>query len=410
MHQFHIRKGAVLSLLVLCSLPASAQQDTPPKAAVFTIQDLSANAENKDYEQPITASVSAAFGVGGYSLIPPEKWAGEIQKPGITPRSLLSETVASTVARAVGADLAVTGFFTVEDDRIYISLQCWDVSADVLAAGLQQTARFNIAFYSSLHDRVVEMLPQIRLKIPTGAAAAAAAPVKRQPTVSELTFLSPDDGMEVILVGDTSLGTISDGKLVWQSGGLLLGSRISVEKRKLGFHTSFETVRAAREIRLSPMENEKSRAVELDWTMGQLLGLGGALRLYTRPDSTFFSFGNYFYVQPPLTAAGNPVYHDDANFSVGTYLFFPPESPVRLGVSTGVGWILSVLTGPAATSYADPYWNVINWWLETKILGPVIFLRQEWKYTTGDGPSLLGKRWMMVDNVPLMTLGVMFRW
>ena len=58
--------------------------------------------------------------------------------------------------------------YTVEDDRIYISIQCWDVSADVLAAGLQQTARFNIAFYSSLHDRVVEMLPQIHLETPRG--------------------------------------------------------------------------------------------------------------------------------------------------------------------------------------------------------------------------------------------------
>ena len=158
----------------------------------------------------------------------------------------------------------MTGFYTVEDDRIYISIQCWDVSADVLAAGLQQTARFNIAFYSSLHDRVVEMLPQIHLETPRGPARSTAASVRRQPTVSELTFLSPDDGMEVILPGDTSLGTIADGKLVWQSGGLPLGSRISVEKRKEGFHTSFETVRAAREIRLSPMEDEKSG--QSNWT------------------------------------------------------------------------------------------------------------------------------------------------
>ena len=76
MLQFYRRKGAVLSLLVLCSLPVHAQQDTPPKAAVFTIQDLSVNAENKDYEQAITASVSAAFGVGGYSLIAPRNGRG----------------------------------------------------------------------------------------------------------------------------------------------------------------------------------------------------------------------------------------------------------------------------------------------------------------------------------------------
>ena len=410
MLQFYRRKGAVLSLLVLCSLPVHAQQDTPPKAAVFTIQDLSVNAENKDYEQAITASVSAAFGVGGYSLIAPEKWAGETQKPGMTPRSLLSETVASSVARAVGADLAVTGFYTVEDDRIYISIQCWDVSADVLAAGLQQTARFNIAFYSSLHDRVVEMLPQIHLETPRGPAASTAASVRRQPTVSELTFLSPDDGMEVILAGDTSLGTIADGKLVWQSGGLPLGSRISVEKRKEGFHTSFETVRAAREIRLSPMEDERRP--------GSRTGLdaGTAPRPGRRPAAVHAAGHRLLLLRQLLlrsTSAdcrGQPGLSQRRELVRRDIPLFPPDSPLRFGVSTGVGWILSVLTGPAETSYADPYWNVLNWWLETKILGPVIFLRQEWKYTTGDGPSLLGKRWMMVDNVPLMTLGVMFRW
>ena len=187
------------------------------------------------------------------------------------------------------------------------------------------------------------------------------------------------------------------------------GSRISVEKRKEGFHTSFETVRAAREIRLLPMETKKA---------GSRTGLdaGTAPRPGRRPAAVhaavdcFFSFGNYFYVQPPLTAAGQPVYHNDASLCVGTYLFFPSRLSPAVRCFHGRGVDPLGPHGSGRSQLCRPLLERPRWWLETKILGPVIFLRQEWKYTTGDGPSLLGKRWMMVDNVPLMTLGVMFRW
>ena len=403
----------LFTFLAILSLPAIAQDQagTPKKACVvFTMQDLSVGSENRDYEQPITASVSAAFGVGGYSIIPPDEWNGEVQRRALNSRALLAEATAESVAQAVGADLAVTGYFTVEDDRIYISLQCWDVAAGVLATGLQQTARFNLAFYSSLHDKVAEMLPEIRLAERPAQVASGAALVKKQPTVDDLTFVSPDEGMDVFLVDDARIGAISDGRLVWKSGGLVQGSPFRVEKRKQGFHTSHETVRAAKEIRLSRLESEKTKAFELDWTLGQLLGLGAALRAYTHPDSTFFFVGSYLYAQPPLTAAGSLVFHYDMNLGVGGYLFFPPDFPVRFGVSTGAGFTLSILTGVAGAGYADLYLNVINWWLETKVLGPVIFLRQEWKFTIGEGPNLLGKQWMMAGDIPPMTIGVMFRW
>jgi hypothetical protein len=410
---FPTRTAVFASILVLFALPAHGQQQdagAKTQCAVFTLQDFSTGTENRDYEQPITASVSAAFEVGGYSVIPPEKWSSEAQKRGLDTRALLTESAALSVAQAVGAALAVTGYFTVVDESIYISLQCWDVAAGALAGGLQQTARFNIAFYSSLHDRVAEMLPKIRLTQSPALIGAGGAPVKRVPTLSNLTFVSPDEGMEVFLVDRTRIGAISDGKLVWKTGGLVLGSVFSVEKRKRGFDPSQETVRVASEVRLSRLVSEQKRALEVDWALGQLLGLGAALRVYTRPDTTFFFIGNYLFAQPPLNAAGNPVFHYDMNLGVGAYLFFPPDSVVRFGVSTGAGAILSYLTGPASSSYTDLYLDVFNWWLETRVLGPVIFLRQEWKFTTGGGSSLLGTGWMMIGNVPPVTLGVMFRW
>jgi hypothetical protein len=399
--------AVIVSILALLSLSAYGQQEANAKTlcTVFTIQDLSSGTENKDYQQPISASVTAAFEVGGYGIVAEEKWREQAQKLGLSDRALLGETQALSVAQALGAALAVTGYFTIEGDHIFIALQCWDVGAKVLAAALQQTARFNIAFYSLLHEKVTEMLPQIRL------AQLGGETVIRVPTLSNPIFLSADEGMEVFLVDGTKIGTVSNGKVVWKTDGLVLGSAFSVEKRKSGYDSAQQTLRMASVMRLSPLVRAITKAVELDWTYGQLLGLGGALRLYTRPDHSFVFVGNYIYVQPPLNAAGNVVLHYDLNMGIGTYLFFPPDSMVRFGVSTGVGSIFSFPTaGSAGGAYDDLYLNVLNWWLETRALGPIIFLRQEWKFAAGIGDSALSTGLITVGNIPPVTLGVLFKW
>ena len=401
-----------LTLLVAALAPLPAQEAAAEhnQTVIFTIQDLSTGADTRDYQDPITASISAAFGVAGYAVVPPEKWSDEARRRSLVPRALVSQVNALAVAQAAGGDLAVTGYYLVEGDRIYVSLQCWDVAAGILAAGLQQTARFNLAFYSALHDQVAEMLPKIHLQAAAVPASAGPGPVSRQPALADLTFLSVDEGMELFLAGGTRLGEIKDGRLVWQTGGLVPGSRFIVEKRKLGFHIGRETVRAAREVRLGRLVSEKTKALEVDWTFGQLAGLGASLRIYSRPDAGFFFLGNYFYVQPPLTSAGYTVFHYDISAGIGSYVIFPPDSFVRLGVSTGAGSIATVLTGPAGASYGDLYWDVFNWWIETRVLGPIIFLRQEWKFTLGTGSGLLGRQLMNISYFPPMTLGVVLRW
>jgi hypothetical protein len=406
----HCRPVALFSFLVLCVLPAAAQ-DQPAlqkkSCVVFTMQDLSPSTENAEFAQPITASVRAAIEVGGFSMVGQELWSAEVQRRRLSPRALLAEATALAVAKAVGADMAVTGSYVVQDDQIYVSLQCWDVAAGRLITGLQQKARFNLAFYSFLNDRVTAMLPNIRFQEQHAQSSAAAAP---QLVLPEITFLSPDDGMEILLAGDYSIGVVSDGKLLWKGGGISPGTDLHIEKRKPGYHTSRQTVRAMREIKLSKLEKEHTRAIEVDWTWGQLAGLGSTLRGYLSPDGLFIFSSLYLFMQPPLTSAGSPIFHGDITLGLGGYLFFPPDFPVRLGVSSGLGFVSSNPTSPALPPAADFYIDVINWWIETDLLGPVIFLRQEWKFTLGVGYNYLGTQWMTAANLPPMTLGVMFRW
>ena len=311
MRSQHCRPVALFSFLVLCLLPVAAEDQPAPEkksCVIFTMQDLSPGAENAEFAQPITASVSAAIEVGGFSIIGQEIWSAEVQRRLLAPRALLAEGTALAVAKAVGADMAVTGYYIVQDEQIYISLQCWDVAAERLITGLQQKARFNLAFYSSLHDRVAAMLPDIRFQEerPQGLAATV-----QQLVLPEITFLSPDEGMEILLAGDYSIGVVTDGKLLWKGGGISPGTDLHVEKRKPGYHTSRQTVRAGREIRLSKLEKEHTGGVEVDWTWGQLAGLGTTLRGYLSPDGLFVFSSLYLFVQPPLTSAGSPIIHGD---------------------------------------------------------------------------------------------------
>ncbi|MGO9412868.1 MAG: hypothetical protein ACLQCB_19235 [Spirochaetia bacterium] len=406
----------LLTAFILCLAPAlvfaQAENAAPaPSCVIFTIQDMSARGDTREYEQTITDSLSAWFQVAGFSLVAP---AGTAQGP-------LSESQALSEAAALDARFAVTGYYEIQGDQIYVAIQVWDVPGGRLITGIQQRAHFNLAFYSALHDWIADMLPAITTP-GSGQPALAERPQapsqpQQQPLtapqvpepakVSVITFLSGDEGMELSLPGDVKIGTVTNGKLTWSQAGLPEGAAFRVLKEKPGYHAEWQTVSAAAEVHLSSLARMHSNGMEADWTFGQLVGLGGTYRRYVSPDSLFLFAGGYFFTQPPLSSTGYFVYHADASLGFGGYVFFPPSAYVRLGLSTGVGADFS-LTGVG--NYTDVYWNLLNWWLETRAVGPIIFLRQEWKFTTGIGNNLLGMGWMNIQNIPPFTLGVRFEW
>jgi hypothetical protein len=398
----------LIFLLVVCAVPGRAQDQASPQkksCVVYTIQDLSTGRETADFATPITASISAAIEVSGFQMVPADVLGREVQESTITPRALQGESTILTVARALSADLAVSGFYVVRDEQIVISLQCWDVQAGRLVTGLQEKARFNLAFYSFLHDHVAQMIQRIQLRQEPAAAGTGS-----KGTLTEIAFLSADEGMEIRLAGDLSIGTVTDGKLLWRPDGIRQETNLLVEKRKPGYHTAWQTVRAQGEIQLSKLEKEYMHGREVDWTWGQLAGLGTTYRAYAKPDELFVSLGSYLFIQPPMSSAGSPVYHADLNLGLGGYLFFPPDFPVRLGISSGAGMVITMSGGGVLPPAVDLYLNVMSWWIETSLLGPVIFLRQELKFALGVGYNYLGTQWITAAGLPPMTLGVMFRW
>ena len=153
-------------------------------------------------------------------------------------------------------------------------------------------------------------------------------------------------------------------------------------------------------------------ALEADWTLGQLLGAGSAFRFYLSPDFLFLSPAVYVSAQPPVGSGGNTALHVDGAFLIGAYLFFPPSSPFRLGLSTGGGAILSWTKAPNIPVFFDPYVDIANLWIELNISWFSISLRSDLKYSLGgQAPNLLGQGVILWGGfLPPISLGVLFKW
>jgi len=411
-----VRKKRLSSILLLSLFAFTAAPTLPAqnpvanrKMCVFTIQNLTPGGAFAEYEASITETVEQEFDGAGARLIKSGAWSKAARMPQ-DPRDLLRSPAALAVAEDVGAELAVNGSYIVEDEQILISLQCWDVAAKAPVSGFLRSWRFNLAFYNSLHEEITsKLVPRIALRddgsgssgASTGSASSSA------PAVAEISFLSPDEGMEVLIEGETPAGVIEEGRLNWPAGDLAPGTKLTVTKRKRGFHTARQAIRVGPEVQLSPLAKETKESVELDWTIGQLIGLGCTVRDYVIPDTLFAWIGNYLSLQLPSTSAGRPVFHADTGMGIGGYVLLPPSSPVRLGLSAGAGAILSFLTIAGAPSYADLYLNPINVWVEARIKGITVLFRQEWKFSLGLANNLLDKGWLMVSNsFPPMTIGI----
>jgi hypothetical protein len=369
--------------------------------------------EFPDRRQVFSDLLLVEFRDAGFALIDEETWTTAQQKLAYSAADLLSGPGALSLGRKLSADFVVSGFFAMDEDRIMLSLSCYDV-ANGMVAGFARDFRYNLGFYNAIHSMVGALLPRITSPAPASAEnASTEAPAAGKPvSLSAIRFTSPQNGMEVLIAGDVSAGRIDNGTLSFQVGGIASGAPLRVEKRLEGYHGAQENIHAAPDVALAPLAKKTYLAGETSWTLGQLLGVGGAFRLYMVPDSLFASLGFYPYAQLPIAAGGVLAMHYDTSLRVGLYLLFPPDWLFRMGISMGGGVITTSIGAPGFPLYQDFYLNVIGTWVELNLAWIAIFLQMDFDYTMGLGDNnLLGRRMISVDLCPPpITIGALFKW
>jgi hypothetical protein len=348
------------------------------KAVIFPLTDLSAKGADTERQDRLSAAVEAEFQAAGFRLLPGGSETGSAE-----PGESIAGPAAAAIARSTQADLAVSGSFTIDNDQIVVVLSCYEAQTGALAAGFLKSWHYNLTFYNNLRSEIEDMLARLILPAPAGLEPGTEA-------AAGIIFTSRQEGMEVLLGGERSMGTITKGKLVIPAGAVRIGSPLLVEKRMPGYHTSWQSVPAAPEIALMPLARKSVVALEASWTAGEFLGGGAAARVYLLPDSFFVSAGLNVSFDPPVSSNAAAVLHFDTQVTVGQYLIFPPDSPFRLGAGTGFGTIFtSAEAGPSV--YTDIYWDVASLWVEWNLARLSLFLRSDLKYTLGMGTNLLGR-------------------
>ncbi|MBN1836100.1 MAG: hypothetical protein JW820_09640, partial [Spirochaetales bacterium] len=262
----------------------------------------------------------------------------------------------------------------------------------------------DLSMYTLIDAAVARMVPEIHL--------LAAGPLPKDvQQVKEITLLSPDEDAEIYLAGEQLVGRIQQGALTLPYFPLAVGSTIRIEKRREGYYTStedLEIVEPRVEITLRPLTPRTRWATELTWSTKQLLGFGLAQRWYPVTDILFLALEHYLYLQHDLTETGRAVFHHDLELLVGGYPFSRVDARFRIGLSTGLGMIVTYFSLPDQPVYTDFYFNVINLWLEWNWVRWAVFAGSEAKYAFGIGQNLLGRG--MMGNGALVTVGVMYKW
>ncbi|HVO40279.1 MAG TPA: hypothetical protein VMV03_14710 [Spirochaetia bacterium] len=401
---------ALLILPLILAVPAGWADDKPGAGrtvCVFPLVSLSPSEQEKEHQRPLSDAVRQEFFAVGFTILADDAWTAEAARLKVAPDRITDPPQILALGQKAGADMAVSGFYWKDKDRILVSIQCYDVKAGTLITGFLHTWRFNLGFYNSIHAEIADLVQNVVF-----LTAPKLISLKDEVRIDEITFTSAQNGMEVVIEGEKSIGRVENGTLQFQTHGMKAGTSLQVEKRQEGYHPLWQTVIASPEIALTPLPKKNNLSFELQWTAGQLEGFGSTLRWYPVPDWIMVNFSEYLYTQIPLVSGGSWPIHADSELLAGFYLFRPPEAWFRWGVSAGVGTVLTWVPGTTLPLFTDVYVNLLSLWGEVKVGGVPVFARVEMKVPLGIGNSLLGVgppiHWG--GFLPPIALGVVIPW
>jgi TolB-like protein len=398
-----------LIVLTLAAMPAlaGADQVAGKLVCVFPLVNLTAGAKQADYQKPFSDAVELEFQAVGFTIVSRDTWAPLAAKVPVKPEEIREGPQAVQVSRQSGADMAVAGFYRIDADRVLVSVQCYDAAAGTLITGFSHTWRLNLGFYNFLHAEIADLVQKVVF-----STAPPLITLKDTVRVDQITFTSQQEGVEVVVEGAESAGKIQGGKVTFNTGGIIAGTPLRIEKRGDGYHTVWQTVRAMPQISLDPVPRANILSVELDWTAGELEGAGAGLRWYPIPDEFFVGLSEYLSTQVPSVPGATWPIHADTGLTLGLYLFGRPESAFRFGIGAGTGVFLTGIPGTSLPLFTDFYIDLFNMWLEYRVGDLKVLTRVDLKLPLAVGNYLLGQNNGPVtwNGIPPITIGVAIPW
>jgi hypothetical protein len=415
-----------LFLAGIFALYAQEKQDAPAprKVCIFLFPDISPATDKTGdavfFQSAIKENLVFELKDAGFDIVDDVKILTFQKQLKITNMDLVDGAKAMQLASAATGDVAITGFFRLEENRILFGVKCYDVLSNRLAVTVLKDGRAGASLSNLIHDAINEIIPLIQEKIPPlaslGKTIEREIPVIKKIVIKKsqekgkrikLTFQSNDENAQIFFA-DHLIGEIKEGSFEIPAKA---SSKLVIEVKKENFHAVVKTVDLGEEdmtIKLDPLVRENQFALDGEYACFQFFGVGGGFRWYPVSDWLYLRASEYFFLQlgGPSTS---PVIHNDINVSVSLYLIFGPESLFRLGFLTGAGVILTNFTAPNLPFSTDYYWDCLGMFMELNFGEWSYFLKETGRYFLGFGDNLLGTGWNRPWPVNL-SVGVVKKW
>lgn len=410
------RAVALISLCLLCSsFPLSAQekdkQEPPPKAVVFIPADFSQTTESMAYHAGFYKSLESNIAELGFVMIPRTALQDLPDYSALKGEEAVSGERLLEYSKKLGADSAVVSCYGIEGGkRLYVQIKVYDVRTGKVVASIMNSGYAGLAGFDLLAEIVEAVTPSVQeyLKV-----FNRTEPITYE-AVAGIVFRSKDEGMLVRLESGQDVGTISGGSLRAAYVPFIVGTGIKVEMEKKDYYPdsqSFILGEGLNELNLIPLEKKFRNELSVSWCYGQNAGAGLGYRYYPIPDYIFLSVDEYLYIQYDFMDYNEPVYHNDASFSLGAYLFSSHLTPIRFGASVGCGVIITAFTKSDMPVYTDYYLNFATLFMDLNVRPWTLFVQGALKYSLGIGNNILGQQYLILPQFgPFVSVGVRKKW
>jgi hypothetical protein len=429
-----VKKFICIVFLCLCfasTLPAqeetgeSGPAEKVRKVCIFDIpqiQKQDGEPGNEIFTEVIKESLMFELELAGFEIIDDSVWKEIKDKKGYRDEDLLEGSYAVTLARDVKADVAITGFYRLNEGRILFGIKCYDVKSRRLAVSILKDGRAGVSATNLINNAIEEIIPKISEELASYSAQGDTIEKEvviyeditfkemiEMGTTIQVTLQSVDEDAAVYLA-DTPVGKIKDGQITFDSQASAV---VEVRVEKAGYHPrtcEFEVGGKDEVIHLPRLAKRSRLALRTEYTLFQTVGLGIGVRYYFIPDSLFLDGSCYPYIQAGYIPGSNSVLHLNTNLTLGYYVYFSPSSLFRAGVLAGLGWIPTIIMTKGEPVYHDFYWDILGIWVELNFHNFIIYCKENGRFNhniTGDG--LLETGWARPIPV-VLSIGVIWKW
>jgi len=271
----------------------------------------------------------------------------------------------------------LSSFKLDEGDRLLISLSAMGPSGDLIYFSTLNRTSTRITLITAVNRMLEELIPSL---LASGELPYLESFLTPPPFIDSFQILSPDEGAEVYMGGESAITAVRDGRAKIEGYPLIAGVPVPVEIRKPGYRSQrvyFEKIAEGAELPFPPLEPELRSAWNFSLSTASHftdgIGAGVGFRFFPYPDWIFIGLEQHLYGE----VSG---FSSQTGLIAGTYIVLPPELSFRMGLITG----LKLLVNFGEEDPLDGVLNFFSLFIEYRLKRITPYLQGELNYLFGE--------------------------